>query len=225
VKSIILFGAGQVGEVVYRHLRVQGEYDVLAFTAEPPFVPESATFAGLPVVSFDDLDETFPPDRCDMLVAVGFQDLNGLRRRMYERAKAKGYRLPSLVSRRAGCGDWLDTGDNCLILDNVTIEPGVKVGNNVVLWSGVLVGHHSVIEDHCWVAGNAVLGGSAKLGAQTFVGLGAVVGNEVEIGAKSVLGAGVVLTKCTEPNSVFVQRDTERYRLDSEHFMRISKLR
>jgi sugar O-acyltransferase (sialic acid O-acetyltransferase NeuD family) len=225
MRPIIVFGAGKVGEAVFRHLRFQAEDDVVAFAAEPSFIPHSGTFAGLPVIAFDDVAERYPPDTCDMIVAVGYQELNGLRRRIYEQAKEKGYRLRSFVSRRAACGDWLDIGDNCVILDNVSIEPGVKVGNNAVLWSGALIGHHSSIADHCWVAGHAVLGGGVTLGAETFVGLGALIGNDVEIGEKSFLGAGTVVTKSMEPKSVFVQSDTARFRLDSDHFMRISKMR
>jgi sugar O-acyltransferase (sialic acid O-acetyltransferase NeuD family) len=225
VRPLVVFGAGKVGEAVFRHLRLQADDDVVAFATEPSFVPQSGTFAGLPVIAFDEVAQRYPPGTYDMIVAVGYQELNGLRRRIYEQAKAKGYHLRSFVSRRAACGDWLEIGDNCVILDNVNLEPGVKVGNNVVLWSGALIGHHSIIGDHCWLAGHAVLGGGVRLGAETFVGLGALIGNEIEIGEKSFLGAGVVVTKSAEPKSVFVQGDTARFRLDSEHFMRISKLR
>jgi len=225
VKPIVVFGAGKVTEVVYRHVRFQGEREVACFTTDPAFVPENGVFQGLPVVPFDRVERDYPPGQFDLLVAVGYQELNAVRRRIFEQAKAKGYDLASFVSRRAAYGDWLEIGESCIILDHVSIEPGVKIGKNVVLWSGILVGHHTVIEDHCWVAGHAVFGGSVKLGTGSFVGLGAVIGNEVEIGSQSFLGAGVVLTKCADPKSVFVQRDTERFRLDSDHFLRISKIR
>ncbi len=53
----------------------------------------------------------------------------------------------------------------------------------------------------------------------------AIVGNEVTIGAESFLGAGVLVTKCCEAKSVFVTRDTEKFRLDSDRFLKISKMR
>ena len=225
MKPVVVFGTGKVGEVLCRHLRVAQERDLVAFTTDAAFQPPGAVFQGLPTVPFETLESAYPPARFDLIVAVGYHELNAVRRRIFEQAKAKGYALASFVSPRAAYGDWLDIGEGCVILDHVTVEPGVKIGNNVVVWSGALIGHHTVIEDHCWVAGHAVFGGSAKLGSGSFVGLGAVVGNEVEIGARSFLGAGVVVTKCADPKSVFVQRDTECFRLDSDHFMRISKIR
>jgi sugar O-acyltransferase (sialic acid O-acetyltransferase NeuD family) len=223
--QVVLFGAGKVADVVFRQLLDAGRHEVVAFTCDAPFVPEAGHWHDRPVVAFESVAQTYPPDRYAMIVALGYHDLNALRRSRYDEAKAKGYHLISHVSPRAGVGDWLEAGDNCIILDNAIIEPGVRLGNNVVVWSGALVGHHSTIEDHAWIAGHATFGGSARLGASSFVGLGAIVGHEVEIGANSFLGAGVLVTKCADPKSVFVGKNTDLFRLDSEKFLKISKLR
>ncbi len=223
--NIVIFGAGKVSDVLFHHLRDDDRYNVVAFTTDAAHLPDGATFNGLPVVAFESVHEKYPPSSHQMLVAVGYHDLNAVRKAKYEAAKAKGYTLASYVSKRAGVGSWLKMGENCIVLDNATIEPGVTLGNNVVVWSGVLLGHHSTIEDHAWIAGQAVFGGSTRLGARSFVGLGAIVAHEVEIGEQSFLGAGVFVTKCTDPKAVFVTENTPLFRLDSERFLRISKLR
>jgi sugar O-acyltransferase (sialic acid O-acetyltransferase NeuD family) len=223
--QVVIFGAGKVADVVYHHLKRSDNYQVVGFTCDSAFAPETGRFRDLPVVSFESVTDRFPPKEFAMIVALGYHDLNELRRRKYEEAKAKGYRLISYVSPNASVGDWLSIGDNCVVLDGAIVEPGVTIGNNVVVWSGVLVGHHSTIEDHAWIAGQAVFGGSTRLGASSFVGLGAIVAHEVEIGEKSFLGAGVLVTKCCDPKSVFVGANTELFRLDSERFLKISKLR
>ncbi|MBV8434486.1 MAG: transferase [Candidatus Eremiobacteraeota bacterium] len=225
MNEIVIFGAGKVADVVYHHLRRSDEYSVAAFTCDRPYVPEGGRFRDVPVVAFDEVTHRYPPDRFSMIVALGYHELNALRRAKYEEAKAKGYRLATYVSSAAHAGDWLEAGDNCIVLDGAILEPGTRLGNNVVVWSGVLVGHHTTIDDHAWIAGHATFGGSARLGAGSFVGLGAVVGHEVEIGESSFLGAGVLVTKCCDPKSVFVGANTELFRLDSERFLRISKLR
>jgi sugar O-acyltransferase (sialic acid O-acetyltransferase NeuD family) len=224
-RRLVIFGAGKVTEVVYRHLRLGGNYDIAAFTCDSDFIPESGAFQGLPLVSFDRVADAYPPATHDMIIAIGYHGLNHTRRARYDEAKSKGYKLASLVSPNARYGDWHEMGDNCIVLDGAVLEPGVRLGNNVVIWSDVLVGHHSTIEDHCWIAGHAVFGGTATLGTSSFVGLGAIVGNEVDIGAESFLGAGVLVTKCCDAKSVFVTRDTEKFRLDSDRFLKISKIR
>jgi sugar O-acyltransferase (sialic acid O-acetyltransferase NeuD family) len=220
-----MFGAGKVADVVYRHIANAGEHEVVAFTTDAAYLPESGTFHGKPVVAFESVADRFPPERYSMIVVVGYHDLNAVRRAKYLAAKEKGYRLVSYVSPRAGVGDWLEIGDNCIVLDHAVIEPGARLGNNVVVWSGVLIGHHTTIEDHAWIAGQAVFGGSARLGERSFVGLGAIVGHEVEVGPESLIGAGSLVTKCAQRKSVFVAPNTELFRLDSERFLKISKLR
>jgi sugar O-acyltransferase (sialic acid O-acetyltransferase NeuD family) len=220
-----MFGAGKVADVVYRHLAMAGEHEVVACSVDAAHVPDGGSFHGRPIVAFETIEADFPPGRYAMIVAIGYHALNGVRKEKYDAAKAKGYQLISYVSPRASVGDWLEAGDNCIILDDAVIEPGARLGNNVVVWSGALVGHHTTIEDHSWLAGKSVFGGSARLGERSFVGLGAIVAHEVELGAQTMIGAGSLVTKCADAKSVFVQANTELFRLDSERFLKISKLR
>lgn len=223
--QIVMFGAGKVADVVSQHIEREGKHDIVAFTVDGSHLPNPARFRGKPIVPFEEAVTTFPPNRFGMIVALGYHDLNAVRKSKYEAAKAAGYTLHSYVSPRAATGPWLQTGENCIVLDNATVEPGTRLGNDVVVWSNVLVGHHTTIEDHCWIAGQAVFGGSARLGAESFVGLGAVVAHEVEIGERSFIGAGALVTKCCDAKSVFVAAGTERFRLDSDRFLKISKIR
>ncbi len=223
--EIVIFGAGKVADVLYRHIMHAGEHNVVAFTVDADYIPAGGTFHGKPVVAFESVAAAYPPARFKMIVVLGYHELNAVRKAKYEAAKARGYELISYVSPRAGVGDWLQMGDNCIILDNAVIEPGVRLGNNVVIWSGVLVGHHSTIEDHAWIAGNATFGGSTVLGALSFVGLGAIVGHEVELGEQTLVSAGALVMKCSDPKAVFIEANTPQFRLDSERFLKITKLR
>ena len=73
--------------------------------------------------------------------------MNALRRGVYTRFKQKGYPLISYISSRATYFPGTPIGDNCFVLEDNTIQPFVKIGNNVVLWSGNHIGHHSTIAD------------------------------------------------------------------------------
>jgi UDP-3-O-[3-hydroxymyristoyl] glucosamine N-acyltransferase len=107
----------------------------------------------------------------------------------------------------------------------VTVQPGAKVGRNVALWSGVTVGHHSRVEDDCWIAAGATVGGSSVIGQGSFVGLNATVGHEVSIGRRCLLGARTLVTKPVADERVIADADSATLRLDSTRFLQISKLR
>ena len=73
---------------------------------------------------------------------------------MHNAAKALGYTLASYVSPRAVW--WPQTtaiGENCFIQELNNIQPQVKLGDDVFLWAGNHIGHHSVIGDQLAWAG------------------------------------------------------------------------
>jgi sugar O-acyltransferase (sialic acid O-acetyltransferase NeuD family) len=224
MQQLVIFGTGKVADAVYRYIAYDRAYEVVGFTTDAAFLPDDGQFHGLKVVPFESVESDYPPDQCAMLVAVGYQELNTLRASRFESAREKGYQLPGYVNSRAFCGNWLEKGSNCVILDHVSVEPGVRLGDDVIVFSNVTIGHHTSIGDHCWLAANAILGGHASIGPRSFLGLGATIGHETVIGADSFLGAGAVVTKCAADGSVFINRDTELFRLDSKRFLKISKM-
>jgi hypothetical protein len=124
--DLVIFGVGKVADVLYRYIAFDRSYTIVGFTCDAEHVPADGRFHGLPVVPFAVVTASFPPESCDMLIAVGYHRLNSLRASKFAEAKAKGYRLASYVSSRAFAGDWLEMGENCIVLDNVGIEPGAR---------------------------------------------------------------------------------------------------
>lgn len=228
MKPLIIFGLGKIADVAYHHLVRDSAYQVVAFTCDAEWSPSTngldSTHFGHPVLPFEDIERYYPPESVSMFVAIGYHDLNAVRARKCEEVKAKGYTLISYISPKADHGPWLDVGENCLILDGVGIQPGVKIGNNVSLWNNVLIGHHSIIHDHCWVAAGATLGGLVELGERSFVGLNATIGGELSIGANCFLGAATLVVKSAQPRSVFIAPGTDKFRLESDVFLRMTKM-
>ena len=52
------------------------------------------------------------------------------------------------ISSKA-CVSTKDIGENNFIIDNSVIQPFVKLGSNIVVMGGGLIGHHSVVGDNC----------------------------------------------------------------------------
>src|SRR6185295_3003897 len=96
-----------------------------------------------PVVAFEEIEQALPPDKHDLFVAVGYSRINGLRQAKCEAARAKGYALASYVSPRATVFGNVVSGWNCFILEDNTVQPFVRIGNGVTLWSGNHIGHHA----------------------------------------------------------------------------------
>jgi len=221
--KIIVFGAGKIAEVVHALLASDPAYSVSGFTCDREFMT-SREHCGLPVVAFDEVATHFPPSAFRMLVAIGYQDLNLVRAQRCQQARDQGYKLISWISPRAHVPRGCVVGTNCVVMDGASLQPLARLGDDVFVWSGAVVGHHASIGDHCWVASNCTISSSAVIEPHCFLGVNAAIGHGVTIGARSIIGAGTVLTRSTAADGVYVAPDTDRIRLDSRRFLKIARL-
>ena len=222
--AIVLFGCGKISEVYAGVIEAEGLFEVAAFTVDRAYLPGDAHL-GRPVVAFDEVAARFPPDTHAMAIAVGYHDANRVREERFEAAQAKGYDLPAIVSRQAWVPAGFTPGAGAFVMDRVSVQPGASVAENAALWSGTVVGHHAAIGAHSWIASNTTIGSSTTIGRRCLLALNATVGHEIEVGEGAFLGAGARVTKSTGAGAVHIARDTDRFRLDHDDFLRISKMR
>jgi len=219
-KPLVIFGAGDIAQLAHFYFCTDSNYEVVAFTVDAAYitVPE---FCGLPVVPFEELPSRFLPDAHQMFVALSYSKLNEVRKEKYLAAKALGYRLATYVSSRATVLNGGMIGDNCFIFEDNTIQPFVTIGNNVTLWSGNHVGHHSIIHDHCFIASHVVISGGVEIGESCFIGVNAALRDHIKVGQKCVIGAGALLLADAEAEGVYIGQATERAKVPSTRLRKI----
>lgn len=214
MKKLVIFGAGDIAQLAHFYFQHDGGREIVAFTVDDAYM-DAATFCGLPVVPFSELASRYPPTDFDMFVALSYAKLNAIRCEKYLVCKALGYALASYVSSRATCFPNVSYGENCFILEDNTLQPFVKIGSNVTLWSGNHVGHHSTVGDHCFVSSHVVISGGVSIGDFCFIGVNATLRDHVTIGEKSVIGAGALILGDVEPLGVYIGSASERSRIPS----------
>ncbi len=224
MSKVVIFGAGKIADEAYFYLTKDSPHEIVAFTVDGAHLSQKEKL-GLPVVPFEEVQASYPPDDFRMFVAVGYQDLNRFRAQKYDEAKAMGYGLVSYVSSRASNFGEVEIGDNCFVLEYAVIQPCSKIGNDVFIWSGNHIGHHASVGDHCYIAGNVVVSGNTKIEPYCFIGVSATLGHEITVGRESLIGAGSLITKDVAPGSVYITPDTQKYRLDSSTFLRLTKMK
>jgi sugar O-acyltransferase (sialic acid O-acetyltransferase NeuD family) len=220
MRDVIIFGIGQVAEVIHHYLTEEGGRNVVAFTVDAAYRTAEDVF-GVPVVDFEDVEQRFPPDTHEMFVAISFKGVNKLREAKVAEAEAKGYALTSHVSPRASVWSKLVVNPNTIIMENNVIQPFVTIGRNVIMWSGNHIGHHTRIGDNCFIASQAVISGNCEIGAGTFIGVNATLRDNINIGARNVIGAAALILKSSDDNAVFVGAATEAARVTSDRLRSI----
>ena len=213
-KSLVIFGASDVAQLAHYYFSTDSEYEVVAFAVDAKYIQETE-FCCLPVVSFEEVAKIYPPDNHDFFVALGYSKLNAARKEKFLAAKEMGYKLASFISPHATVLNEGRIGENCFIFEDNTIQPFVTIGNNVTLWSGNHVGHHSVIHDHTFITSHVVISGGVEIGEQCFVGVNATLRDHIKIGDRCVVGAGALLLADAAPEGVYIGSATERSRVPS----------
>lgn len=219
-KPLVIFGSGDIAQLAHYYFSTDSDYDIVAFTVDAAYIQDT-TFCDLPVVAFENVAALYPPDQYDFFVALSYSKLNAIRKQKYLAAKALGYRLVSYISSRASVLNQGAIGDNCFIFEDNTIQPFVKLGNNITLWSGNHIGHHSVIRDHTFIASHVVVSGGVEIGEQCFIGVNATLRDHIKIGDKCVLGAGTLLLADAEPEGVYIGTATERAQVPSTRLRKL----
>jgi sugar O-acyltransferase (sialic acid O-acetyltransferase NeuD family) len=208
VSDVILFGAGDFARIARIYLEADSPHRVVAFTVNERYV-ESDELDNVPVVPFEALAETHPPGRYSMFVAIGFSGVNRARREVYEQCKGLGYELITYVNSKATHWGELQIGDNCFVFEENVIQPNVRIGNNVILWSGNHIGHDSTIEDHVFIASHAVVSGNVTIGESSFVGVNTTFRDAITVAPRCVIGAGALIMKDTIEGGIYSVRGTE----------------
>ena len=201
-KPVVIFGAGDFARVASVYLTKDSPHEVAAFTVHESFRKQTELL-GKPLVAFEDLEKTHPPDRYAMLVATGFRGVNKVRAEIYHACKARGYELITYVNSRAVTWGEIELGDNVFVFENNVLQPFVRIGANTVLWSGNHVGHDAVIGSHCFITSHVVVSGNARVGDYCFLGVNATLRDGVTLGDGCVVGAGALVVKDAAPGSVF----------------------
>lgn len=212
-KKLVIFGCGQLAELAYYYFQNDSAYEVIAFTTDKDY-KSSEIFCGLPLVDFEEIEKQYNRNNHSLFIAIGYNNLNKLRVQKCLEAKSKGYKLASYISTKATILTH-NIGENAFILEDNTIQPFVKIGDHVTLWSGNHVGHHSIIEDNCFIASHVVISGGVTIGQNSFIGVNATLRNHITIGKYNVIGASALILKDTPDEAVFIAKAAEISKVSS----------
>jgi sugar O-acyltransferase (sialic acid O-acetyltransferase NeuD family) len=212
---VVIFGAGDIARLAHAYFTRDSRHEVVAFTVDREF-RKTDGLQGLPVVDFEEARRRYPPPEYAMFIALAYGRMNRDRAAKYERARELGYTLVTYVSSKCTFLTDEPVGDNCFILEDNTIQPFVKIGSNVTMWSGNHIGHDSVIEDHCFITSHVVVSGHVRVGAYSFIGVNATLRNSISIAPQTLVGAGAVIMKNTVAKGVYLPPRSELFSKSSD---------
>ncbi len=202
MSKIVIFGIKDFSELAHYYLEYDSPHEVVAFSVHRDYLPEVAVFQGLPVVAFEEAQNLYPPSGYMFFAPMSPKNMNRDREGIYNAIKGKGYGCVSYVSSKATVfGN--EIGENCFILEDNTIQPFTKIGNNVVLWSGNHIGHHGVIHDHVTFTSHVVMSGRCDIGSYSFLGVNSTLRDGLRISEGTFVAMAAAIFHDTEAWGVY----------------------
>ena len=205
-QKILIFGTKDTAQLAKFYIendaKYSSTYEVAAFVVDAEY-KDCEIFEGLPVIEFENVQEIYPIQEYLFFAPMTGIKMNTVRENVFNKIKQKGYKFFSYISSKA-TNFSNSIGENCFILEDNTLQPFVNIGNNVVMWSGNHIGHHSTIKDNVFFTSHIVLSGHCEVGENSWFGVNATIRDYTIIKPKTLIAMGSLLTKNTEENGFYM---------------------
>ncbi len=149
---------------------------------------------GVPVQGDDSfLPELIARGATRFVVAVGATGDNGPRRRLFELGISSGLEPLVVKHPSAICSRWCTIGGGTQLFPQSVVNPGARLGVNVIVNTSAVVEHDCIIGDHVHIATGATVAGSVRIGELAHIGCGATLKDGVTVGKRAIVAAGAVV--------------------------------
>ena len=179
-EKLLLVGAGGLGRVALEH--ACEEYECY-FVDDGYRIGDKVD--GTEIIGHtDNLNELFSFAR-KLVVTIGN---NKIREKLYTEAGKIGFSFPNIICKSAYISRHASIGHGCIILNNVVIQNGAKVGDGVILNPGVEIHHDSLVNNNVVIYGNSVVRTGAEVGNRVKIGSNQTIGNFTVVKDDRVIG-------------------------------------
>ena len=200
MKKLILYGNGSFARLLAWYLRRDDGRELAAATVEEAYRREPE-FEGLRLIPFEKIEKVYQPDEAEIILGVGYSEMNDVRKRIFASCKEKGYRVAQYIHSSAVLSE-AQLGEGNIIFEDTLVEPFVRIGSGNIIWCKISIAHNCEIGDFNTIAGMASLCGFAKVKNNCFIGNGSVVRDGITVEDYTLVGAAAYAAADTPKYSV-----------------------
>lgn len=190
-RPVVILGGGGHARVLVQSLRRLGG-EVRGCVVGAP-ESEAGPGMGVPVLGGDATLDGIDRNAVDLVMGLGAVAPGGRRVALFEELKGRGWRFASVVDPTAVVADDAALAEGVQVMAGAVIQPGCRLGCNVIVNTRAGLDHDCRIGDHAHIAPGATLSGDVEIGADTLFGTGAVAIQGRRIGAGCLIAAGAVV--------------------------------
>lgn len=199
-RNIILVGGGGHCKSVIEVAESAG-YEIKGILDKPEEVGKEV-LPGHKVIGTDDNIPQYV-EECDFIITVGFIQNPTLRIKLYNKVKAAGGRLATIIASTAHVSKYAELGEGTVIMHHAFVNAGAKIGDNCIINTFVNIEHDAEVGNQCHISTGTMVNGECKIGENCFIGSQSVCANCIEIASDIIVGAGSVVRKSIRVKGIY----------------------
>ena len=199
-KNLILVGGGGHCKSVIEVAESAG-YEIKGILDMPDEVGKEV-LPGHKVIGTDDEIPQYV-EECDFIITVGFIKNPALRIKLYNKVKAAGGRLATIIASTAHVSKYAELGEGTVIMHHAFVNAGAKIGDNCIINTFVNIEHDAEVGNQCHISTGTMGNGECKIGESCFIGSQSVCANCIEIASDIIVGAGSVVRKSIRVKGIY----------------------
>lgn len=198
-KNLILVGGGGHCKSVIEAAESAG-YNILGVLDTPENVGKQVL--AYSVIGTDD-DIPQYVDKAEFVITVGFIKNPAIRIKLYNKVKAAGGRLATIIASTAHVSKYAELGEGTVIMHHAFVNAGAKIGDNCIINTFVNIEHDAEVGNQCHISTGTMVNGECKIGENCFIGSQSVCANCIEIASDIIVGAGSVVRKSIRVKGIY----------------------
>lgn len=189
--QLVILGAGGHGRVVADVAELNG-FTKISFV-DTKF-PTATMNVNWPIIGKSCADA---PGHLACFVAIGN---NAIRLMELETLLDQKIECPTLIHPSASVSRYATIGAGSVIMANVVVNAGARLGRAVIANSGCTIDHDCTIGNGVHVSPGANIAGGTVIGDRSWIGIGACVKENIIIGSDVMAAAGCVIVSAIADN-------------------------
>lgn len=196
---ILIGGGGHCKSVI--EVAESADYEIKGILDMPDEVGKEV-LPGHKVIGTDDEIPQYV-EECDFIITVGFIKNPALRIKLYNKVKAAGGRLATIIASTAHVSKYAELGEGTVIMHQAFVNAGAKIGDNCIINTFVNIEHDAEVSNQCHISTGTMVNGECKIGENCFIGSQSVCANCIEIASDIIVGAGSVVRKSIRVKGIY----------------------
>ncbi|MEQ7800914.1 acetyltransferase [Pedobacter sp. ASV1-7] len=201
-QKLILIGGGGHCKACIDVVEQSGNFEIAGILDEKNLIGQSVL--DYMIVGTDADIPKYVGLGCSFLITVGQIKSAEIRKNLFKYLMDCKADIATVISPRAYISRYAEVGTGTIVMHNVTINAGARIGTNCILNTGCNIEHDTLIGSNVHVSTLATVNGNCEVGNEVFIGSNATISSQMRISENTIIGAGTVVVRAIKEKGIYV---------------------